>query len=230
MSRSGVSAAIEISATHGSFGRNSSVSRPSAPTRVKARDAPVRVRRRVRMVYDVGVLAGEESLVGEDDAPGRRLRRPRSPPGARCARSQSVETKYIAWLQKKIVRPEALSSKMRSTHFFWKRPSPTARASSRRITSGRTAVATENARRICMPDEYVFTGRSKKSPSSANSSISGSAAATSSRESPASAAWRITFRRPVSSGWKDVPSSRIDAIRPGTFTDPDVAAVVPRES
>ena len=82
----------------------------------------------------------------------------------------------MAWLQKKIVLPEALSSKMRSTHFFWKRPSPTASASSRRITSGRTAVATENASRICMPEEYVLTGRSKKSPSSANASISGNAA------------------------------------------------------
>ena len=35
------------------------------------------------------------------------------------------------------------------------------------------------------------------------------------------------MRRPVSSGWKDDPSSRMEAIRPAMFTDPEVAAVVP---
>jgi len=38
-------------------------------------------------------------------------------------------------------------------HFFWNLASPTARASSRMTTSGRTAVATEKARRIDIPDE-----------------------------------------------------------------------------
>ena len=37
----------------------------------------------------------------------------------------------------------------------------------------------------------------------------------------------MTFRRPVSSGWNEEPSSRIDATRPGTWIWPDVGAVVP---
>ena len=41
-------------------------------------------------------------------------------------------------------------------------------------TSASACVATENASRSDIPDEYVRTGRSKKSPSSANSRISGS--------------------------------------------------------
>ena len=56
-------------------------------------------------------------------------------------------------MQKRIVRPEALRSQIRSMHFFWKRASPTARASSRMTMSGSTAVATAKASRIAIPEE-----------------------------------------------------------------------------
>ena len=49
---------------------------------------------------------------------------------------------------------------MRSTHFFWKYMSPTAKTSSMIITSGSTATATLKPRRRPMPEEYVRTGSS----------------------------------------------------------------------
>ena len=70
------------------------------------------------------------------------------------------------------MRPSSLKRTMRSTHFFWNAPSPTAIASSTTSTCGSTLVATANARRAAIPDEYVRRGRSTNSPSSANASTS----------------------------------------------------------
>ncbi len=78
-----------------------------------------------------------------------------------------------------------------------------------------------------MPEEYVRTGRSKKSPSSAKSRTSGNRRRISAPESPRSAAFIRAFSRPVNSGWKPMPSSRIEATVPERSTLPEVARVVP---
>jgi hypothetical protein len=65
---------------------------------------------------------------------------------------------------------------------------------------GSTFTATENASRMYMPDEYVFTGRSMKLPSSENSRIAGSRCLTSSADRPRMAALRAALSRPVNSG------------------------------
>ena len=78
-----------------------------------------------------------------------------------------------------------------------------------------------------MPEEYVRTGRSKKSPSSAKSRISGSRRRISGPVSPSSAAFMRAFSRPVNSGWKPIPSSRIEATTPCRSTEPEVGCVVP---
>lgn len=49
-------------------------------------------------------------------------------------------------------------------------------------TSGSSTAATEKPSRIAMPDEYVRSGSSMKSPSSANSTISSILARMRSRE------------------------------------------------
>src|SRR5436305_222449 len=56
--------------------------------------------------------------------------------------------------------------------------------------SGFTLTATENASRMYMPEEYVFTGRSRKVPSSENSRIAGSRCLTSAGPRPSMAARR----------------------------------------
>src|SRR5271154_6559512 len=94
-------------------------------------------------------------------------------------------------------------------------------------TSASACVATANARRRTMPDEYVRTGRSKKSPSSAKSRISGRRRRISGPFRPSSAAFMRAFSRPVKSGWKPMPSSRMEATVPRRSTVPDVARVVP---
>ena len=65
-----------------------------------------------------------------------------------------------------------------------------------------------------MPDEYVLTGRSIESSSSANATISSKRSRILARERPCSAPFSSTFSRPVKSGWKPAPSSSSDPIRP----------------
>ena len=73
-----------------------------------------------------------------------------------------------------------------------------------------------------MPLEYVLTGRSMKSPISANSSMAGSCARISRFDNPWSAALKRAFSRPVNSGWNPAPRSSSAATRPSTSTAPAV--------
>ena len=82
----------------------------------------------------------------------------RRPAFSRMASSQ------IAWMAAlscdtiSSVVPCSRNARMRSKLLCWKYASPTDRASSTISTSGRTAVATLKASRICMPLEYTRTG------------------------------------------------------------------------
>ena len=67
-------------------------------------------------------------------------------------------------------------------------------------TSGSTWMATANPRRMYMPDEYVFTGASMKSSSSANSTISSKRRVISRFDRPSMMPLMKTFSRPEISG------------------------------
>jgi hypothetical protein len=94
-------------------------------------------------------------------------------------------------------------------------------------TSASQCVATENASRSSMPDEYVRTGRSKKSPSSEKSRISGSAGGICAPERPSSAAFIARVLAAGELGWKPMPSSRIEATVPCSSIEPECGLVVP---
>ena len=81
-----------------------------------------------------------------------------------------------------------------------------------------------------MPDEYVLTGASMNSCSSANSTISSKRLATSRLVRPSMMPLMKTFSRPEISGWKPAPSSMRAEIRPSTFTVPVVGFVMPATS
>ena len=81
-----------------------------------------------------------------------------------------------------------------------------------------------------MPDEYVLTGASMKSCSSANSTISSKRLATSRFVSPSMMPLMKTFSRPDISGWNPAPSSMSAEMRPSTFTVPVVGFVMPATS
>ena len=59
-------------------------------------------------------------------------------------------------------------------HLRWNASSPTANTSSSSRMSASTCTAIANPSRMCIPDEYVRTGRSMKLSSSANATISSS--------------------------------------------------------
>ena len=68
--------------------------------------------------------------------------------------------------------PFRLKSKILSKHLRWNAASPTAKTSSSSSTSASRCDATEKPSRMNIPDEYVRTGTSMKSSSSANATIS----------------------------------------------------------
>ncbi len=71
-----------------------------------------------------------------------------------------------------IVIPFAFKSLNLAKHLAWKFASPTANISSINKTSASTLIATENAKRIYIPEEYVRTGLSINCSSSLNVIIS----------------------------------------------------------
>ena len=81
-----------------------------------------------------------------------------------------------------------------------------------------------------MPEEYVFTGASMNSCSSANSTISSKRRPTSFFVSPSMMPLMKTFSRPEISGWKPAPSSMRAEMRPCTVTVPVVGLVMPATS
>jgi len=87
-------------------------------------------------------------------------------------------------------------------------------------TSGFTWTATANPRRMYMPDEYVFTGASMKSSSSANSTISSKRRVISRLVRPSIIPLMKTFSRPEISGWKPAPSSMSAETRPERTRSP----------
>ena len=116
-----------------------------------------------------------------------------------------LRTLSRSWVTSTIVRPSLRNSTNFSRHRFWNVTSPTASTSSMISSRGSTLIATENARRTYMPDEYVFTGWSMNVSSPEKATISSKRAAMSRRPMPRIAALRNTFSRPVSSGWKPAP-------------------------
>ncbi len=88
-------------------------------------------------------------------------------------------------------------------------------------------IATENARRPYIPEEYVRIGMSMKSPSSANSVISSYFAITSSRVRPVARPPSTTFSRPVRSFLNPTPRARRVLTRPRTSTFPSVGGRMP---
>ncbi len=81
-----------------------------------------------------------------------------------------------------------------------------------------------------MPDEYVLTGASMNSLSSANSTISSKRFWISRFVRPSMMPLMKTFSRPEISGWKPAPSSMSAEMRPCTSTVPVVGFVMPATS
>ena len=84
-----------------------------------------------------------------------------------------------------------------------------------------------NPSRMYIPDEYVRTGRSIDSSSSAKATISSKRSWICRRRRPWSEPLRYTFSRPVKSGWKPAPSSSSEPIRPPAATCPLVGLMIP---
>ena len=92
-------------------------------------------------------------------------------------------------------------------------------------------MATENARRTNMPDEYVLTGMSMKvADIGEGQDASRSAPLISCSFRPRTAPYMKTFSRPVNSGLNPAPSSSSAATRPCSSTDPVVGVSVPHMS
>src|SRR5437867_2121356 len=94
------------------------------------------------------------------------------PESSQSASSQNRSTSVSECVTRRIVFPLRLNSANLSRHLCVKPSSPTASTSSTSRTSGSTWIATAKPSRMYMPDEYVFTGASMNSRSSANSTIS----------------------------------------------------------
>ena len=127
---------------------------------------------------------------------------------------------------KRTVRPEAPMSSILPRHRRWNSESPTARTSSTRRISGSRCAATENASRTYMPLEYRLTGVSMNFSTPAKSMISGSFSPISRRFMPRIEPFRKMFSRPVSSGWKPVPTSSRLPTRPRISARPAVGEVI----
>ena len=81
-----------------------------------------------------------------------------------------------------------------------------------------------------MPELYVLTGRSTKSPSSLKRMMGSSLSSISSSLIPRIEHARWMLSRPENSGWKPAPSSINDVTRPFTCTSPCVGSVTPDRS
>ncbi len=93
-------------------------------------------------------------------------------------------------------------------------------------TSGSRCAATANASRTYIPLEYRLTGVSMNFPIPLNSTMSSNFALISRRFMPRIAPFRYVFSRPVSSGWKPVPTSRMLPTRPRIIALPSVGGVI----
>ena len=89
-----------------------------------------------------------------------------------------------------------------------------------------TLIATANARRIYIPEEYVRTGLVIYSPNSAKSTISFKRASISFFDSPNIDALMYMFSIPVISGWNPAPNSnKLDTL-PLIFTSPKSGYII----
>ena len=132
----------------------------------------------------------------------------------------------MLWLTKRIVRPSPVTSRILPRLLRWNSASPTDNTSSTSRTSGSRCAATAKANRMYMPLEYRFTGVSMNFPTPANSTISSYLAPISDRLMPRIAPFKKMLSRPVSSGWKPVPTSSSDASRPLMSAYPAVGSVM----
>ena len=105
-------------------------------------------------------------------------------------------------------------------HLSWKCWSPTANISSISNISASTLIATEKAKRIYIPDEYVLTGLSINEPNSENSIISSILFSISVLVNPKIEALKYIFSLPVKSGWNPAPSSNNDVSFPAVSRVP----------
>ena len=116
---------------------------------------------------------------------------------------------------------------MRASHLRWKASSPTASTSSMSSTSASRCAAIEKPRRRNMPDEYVATGASMKSPSSENAMIASRRSSICSLTRPCSAPLRKMFSRPEKSRPKPAPSSSWATTWPPQATRPEFSGTIP---
>ena len=142
------------------------------------------------------------------------------------AREHSRVIADMLWLTNRTVRPPRPTSCILPRHFCWNAASPTANTSSTMRISGSRCAATANASRTYIPDEYRFTGVSRKASTSENATISSNLRVISDRRMPRSEPLRYTFSRPVSSGWNPVPTSNRLATRPRIVIVPEVGSVM----
>src|SRR5918911_368345 len=148
------------------------------------------------------------------------------PPSSQIARSHIWAIAPRSWLTKKTVRPSRANSDILPRHLRWNSASPTASTSSTATMSGSTWAATAKARRRYMPEEYRFTGVSMNCSTPANSTMSSKRSRICARFIPRMAPFRKTLSRPVSSGWKPVPTSSSEPTWPVIRTSPRVGAVM----
>ena len=121
----------------------------------------------------------------------------------------------MLWLTNSTVRPLRATSSILPRHFCWKSASPTARTSSTIRISGSRCAATAKASRTYMPLLYRLTGVSRNRSTPEKSTIASNWRSISRRRlMPRIAPLRKMFSRPVSSGWKPVPTSSRLPTRP----------------
>ena len=125
------------------------------------------------------------------------------------------------------VAPASICSAIRASHLRWKASSPTASTSSMSSTSASRCAAIEKPRRRNIPDEYVATGASMKSPSSENATIASRRSSICSLTSPCSAPLRKMFSRPEKSRPKPAPSLSWATTWPPHATRPEFSGTIP---
>ena len=150
-----------------------------------------------------------------------------SPPSSTISRSHVRSMSAESCETSTSVAPAAICSAMRASHLRWNASSPTASTSSISSTSASRCAAIEKPRRRNMPDEYVATGASMKSPSSENSMIASIRASICSLTRPCSAPLRKMFSRPEKSRPKPAPSSSWATICPPQATRPEFSGTIP---
>ena len=208
--------------------RRGLLARPGRPhRRSRTRSSP-------GAVVEIGPRAARPAAEARLEVSGRRPRSSGpsstvSPFSSQIARSQSCEHGLHLVRDEDDRAPRGLRSSIRPRQRRWNSASPTASTSSTSRISGSRCAATAKASRTDMPLEYRLTGVSMNCSTPANSTMSRNLRAISRRLIPSTEPFRKTFSRPVSSGWKPVPTSSRLPTRPRISARPLGRRRDPRE-